>query len=357
MRHSNPNCSFDKGACVQLLPRKAVPQGRLIDRQFERDRRYYFETSFCSHMFDNSILSVNIQFEVVSSFDVKMKYFQTSAIIGNTFVSIVVLTIIFLAEFGIIPTMKVGFYCKNPALSHRYCGNTVSLIVLCVTTALAPVVAIVITDLVSRQPIKTFFWTLWLFYKEFLIGLAFLLLLGYIVKLLMGEQRPYFFAVCKPNTGKVCKAGEFVETFSCTGRRFSSYSKLNSYHSFPSGHAYTAWFAGIYSSYIIHKRLKTTTFIGSLMKPFLIGVFITWSLTCSLTGIPDKAHHWWDVVAGTILGVSASLYSILLAARALQEYENGQKRKMEEYNFDHRCSCRSRLSTIRESIVPKSSLK
>ncbi|KAG5868569.1 hypothetical protein JTB14_003114 [Gonioctena quinquepunctata] len=258
---------------------------------------------------------------------IKLKF--SWGIIGNVSIFIIVLTIICLAEFAIIPTTKAGFYCKNPALSHRFYGNTVPMPVVIVTTFLVPVVAILVTDLVSRQPIKRIIWTLWLLYKEFLVGLAFVLFIVYIAKLLMGQQRPYFFEICKPNTGKFCTPGEFIDTFFCTGRKFSSYSKMNSYQSFPSGHAAVSWFAGIYSSYIIQIRLETTNNTGSLMKPFLIGAFLIWTLTCSLTGIPDRAHHWWDILAGTFLGVSVSFYSTFLAARALQENENFQKQKIE----------------------------
>lgn len=63
--------------------------------------------------------------------------------------------------------------------------------------------------------------------------------------------------------------------------------------------------------YIIQTRLPTPK-TGRLLKPFLISVCMTWSLVCSLTRITDRRHHWWDVLAGMVLGCIGVAYTVRL---------------------------------------------
>ncbi|KAG5866082.1 hypothetical protein JTB14_036247 [Gonioctena quinquepunctata] len=236
------------------------------------------------------------------------------------------ITIIELIDFGVIPTRKVGFFCKNPDLSHEPYRSTVPTSVLGITAVIVPALAILITDLGSHQSSEKTILTSWILYRELMIGIISDMFLVYMIKALMGGHRPYFFEVCKPDTGKLCTKGAFLETFVCTCEENSFHENLRSYQSFPSLHASLAWFAGTYSSYIINKRLDTT-YVGSLMKPFLIAVFLTWSLICSLSGLVDAAHHWWDVVAGIILGISVSFYNIFAAEISLQEMADEIRQK------------------------------
>lgn len=56
---------------------------------------------------------------------------------------------------------------------------------------------------------------------SFLFGLAANQSLTDVAKYSIGRLRPYFLAVCKPVwEGIDCKAGGYVENFTCTGERF-----------------------------------------------------------------------------------------------------------------------------------------
>lgn len=49
---------------------------------------------------------------------------------------------------------------------------------------------------------------------------------------------------------------------------------------------------------------------GQLLKPLLVCVCLLWGVLCSLSRITDRRHHWWDVVAGSILGVTGAFYAL-----------------------------------------------
>lgn len=63
--------------------------------------------------------------------------------------------------------------------------------------------------------------------------------------------------------------------------------------------------------YVIQTRLPTPK-TGRLLKPFLISVCLTWCLVCSFSRITDRRHHWWDVLAGIVLGILGVIYTIRL---------------------------------------------
>lgn len=47
-----------------------------------------------------------------------------------------------------------------------------------------------------------------------------------------------------------------------------------------------------------------------VLGPFLQALVVSWSLVCSLSRITDHRHHWWDVLAGSILGAIMAYYSV-----------------------------------------------
>lgn len=49
-----------------------------------------------------------------------------------------------------------------------------------------------------------------------------------------------------------------------------------------------------------------------LTKPFLISVCLIWTALCSLSRITDRRHHWWDVLAGAVLGTCGAVYTLTL---------------------------------------------
>lgn len=50
--------------------------------------------------------------------------------------------------------------------------------------------------------------------------------------------------------------------------------------------------------------------LSALIVAWLQTLVLTWALVCSVTRITDHRHHWWDVLAGSILGVALGIYTV-----------------------------------------------
>jgi len=147
------------------------------------------------------------------------------------------------------------------------------------------------------------------------------------LKWLIGGLRPHFLAVCKPripevgvdsvagllNTGTGLRQIMYTRTI-CSGDR----KEINdSLESFPSGHA-TAAFAGLVFLYLyLNAKLKVFSNyaphmwkLTALYAPILGATLIAGSLTI------DEYHHWYDVVAGAIIGTmfALSAYRMMYAS-------------------------------------------
>merc|ERR1712079_115657 len=61
---------------------------------------------------------------------------------------------------------------------------------------------------------------------------------------------------------------------------------------------------------VVFTQRKVGTSYSSLWKHLLQMVFICFALLCSISRIVDKRHHWWDVLAGVILGISLAVITV-----------------------------------------------
>jgi len=78
--------------------------------------------------------------------------------------------------------------------------------------------------------------------------------------------------------------------------------------SFPSGHALLSTYAAIFM--VVFTQRKVGTSYSSLWKHLLQMFFICFALLCSISRIIDRRHHWWDVLAGVILGISLAVITV-----------------------------------------------
>ncbi|KAG5863418.1 hypothetical protein JTB14_008899, partial [Gonioctena quinquepunctata] len=232
-------------------------------------------------------------------------------------------SLIILSSLGIIPPTKVGFYCKDPSLSHKYTGDTITPEILFSTAVPLALVIIMLTEILIHHSFRKInYYRILFLLKECMVGFFVVLFLTSMAKTIFGEHRPHFLDVCQPDTAINCIKGDFINTFTCTTYdKYTNYFITDSSLSFPSGHASISWFLGMYLSFIVRERLPTVR-VGALMKPFLISVCLIWSLVCSLTRITDRRHHWWDVLAGAIIGIAGSFHSINLVRRKFRKMSN-----------------------------------
>ncbi|XP_076267269.1 phospholipid phosphatase 1-like isoform X2 [Rhynchophorus ferrugineus] len=228
----------------------------------------------------------------------------------NVILILLVVSVIILLELGYIPGKKIGFYCKDPLISQPYHGETINAVTLLVSNLIViPLLVLLLTDFCFKRHSMPWMWIndAWFIYKDFLTGCGLVLVLTEIMKALVGEHRPHFFDVCRPDTAENCTAGQYIETYECTVTKYSHHFMADTSKSFPSGHSSLSVFVAIFCSYLLQTRLSCIA--GQICRMFTICLCITWCMICSLTRITDRRHHWWDVAAGMLLGAMCAIYT------------------------------------------------
>lgn len=242
----------------------------------------------------------------------------TALLIDVLILSLAVILLI-CVECGILTPFKtIGFYCNDPKLNFKNNGDTVSITILLLVSFLMPCVIFIVTERFFLSSVRkttedSIIHSLWIKKTRFWLfryihGLSFTFFVTVLSKLLIGEPRPHFFHTCEPQYDKnSCAPNEYFSVYNCTNKAVSSTVLIDSYKSFPSGHAsFSCYFAFFFVSYFA-QRIKTNS---HFLTSFLQLVCIGWALLCSLTRITDHRHHWWDVLTGSILGVAVAAYFI-----------------------------------------------
>lgn len=146
------------------------------------------------------------------------------------------------------------------------------------------------------------------------------------VKFFTVAHRPHFFDTCKPNTMFNCTIGSYVEDFKCTNTEEVRWKVYDASWSFFSGHAS----AIVFSSFFVIWFVKLLWFSKNMLRKFLIiryiekrmknnsiffVLFLQTSLAClsfygAISRVIDNRHHWWDVLAGGIVGLITAYHTV-----------------------------------------------
>lgn len=140
-------------------------------------------------------------------------------------------------------------------------------------------------------------------------------LMHVIITSLITGLRPNFFDVCKPKVeDRIGFETITLDRTACTGdRRMVDYA----FSSFPSGHA-TASFAGFIFLYLyLNAKFKVwSNYRPSCWK--LVATYAPVLAAIVIAGLctVDHSHHWYDVLAGAILGtvMAFSAYRMVYAS-------------------------------------------
>ncbi|XP_053989535.1 phospholipid phosphatase 1-like isoform X1 [Hylaeus volcanicus] len=233
----------------------------------------------------------------------------------DIFLALTVIVILALLEFGTVPQQRIGFYCNDPKISFKFLGDTISISLLLTVSLLLPLVVMFLVEYLCH-PENSYTTTsgcsgsrvkqVWFWYGHYLIGTVCLIFLCDVMKTLIGEPRPHFLDTCKPLEAHNCTDG-YVRSYTCTNTNDSTWFISDSSKSFPSGHSALSMFATIFMVWYLQNRLPNRTF---LLKPWLQCLISLWTVVCSLTRIGDNRHHWWDVLAGVVLGTIFSVLTV-----------------------------------------------
>lgn len=69
-----------------------------------------------------------------------------------------------------------------------------------------------------------------------------------VAKAMLGEHKPHFFDVCRPDANEECTEGVFIEDYTCTNKDYSSWLISDASKSFPSGHSSISVFASLFTA-------------------------------------------------------------------------------------------------------------
>lgn len=134
-------------------------------------------------------------------------------------------------------------------------------------------------------------------------------------KTYLGELRPHFLAVCKPNMSLVDCSQGYVTNYECTGKDFAAIEKARS--SFPSGHASCSMYGMLFL--VLFFETLPARDRGSFLKPFIQSGCMILSMIVGMSRITDHMHHWYDVLAGFILGGFMAIYVAVKVLKLFQE--------------------------------------
>ncbi|XP_077268693.1 phospholipid phosphatase 1 isoform X2 [Temnothorax americanus] len=217
-------------------------------------------------------------------------------------------------EFNVTPYQQIGFFCNDPKISFKFTGDTISMALLIGFSISLPLVVIWIVEYVcypadsyeSASCYGTRGRQIWRWYGHYGAGITTLTLVCEIMKLLIGEPRPHFLDTCKPREADNC-TDEYVSSYTCTNTEFSNWFVSDSSKSFPSGHSALSVYTSIFLVWYLQNRLPNRTLF---LKPWLQCLMGMWAVTCSMTRVGDNRHHWWDVLAGDVLGLLFGLFVV-----------------------------------------------
>ncbi|KAK4556805.1 hypothetical protein LTR86_006376 [Recurvomyces mirabilis] len=147
-----------------------------------------------------------------------------------------------------------------------------------------------------------------------------------VLKWFVGGLRPHFYAVCQPRASAIleAQAAERLMWFDvsvCTNP--DKRAIVEAMQSFPSGHTAASFAVAVYTSLYFNAKLKlwsgsraTHWELVVLCLPILGAVMIGSSM------IIDGSHHWYDVLAGAVLGTLMAVAAFRMGFASVFDWRN-----------------------------------
>lgn len=218
---------------------------------------------------------------------------------------------------------KRGFYCDDDSIYYPFKHSTVTSFNLYVFGLAIPILAILIIEAYRTYVFEPRFASkpcvpkisllgrachpyatrLYFYIGYFLFGAALCQSLSNVAKYSVGRLRPHFMSICKPSFNvSSCIGHAYIEEPHCMG----DYRKVREGRlSFPSGHSSFAFYTMMFAVFYIQAQVIWPT-VGRLLKPLVQFALICLAVATALSRISNYKHHWSDVLAGSILGISCA---------------------------------------------------
>lgn len=143
---------------------------------------------------------------------------------------------------------------------------------------------------------------------RYLIDYALMYVTMAAAKFFTGAHRPHFFATCQPDKMLTCTVGTFISDYKCMNPDASTYKIYDASTSFYSGHAATCVYSCLFICWYLQKRVKSES---PFMIPFIQTILICISYYGSISRVLDHRHHWWDVLAGAVVGILTTYHAVI----------------------------------------------
>ncbi|XP_064625114.1 putative phosphatidate phosphatase [Lineus longissimus] len=226
----------------------------------------------------------------------------------------------------VIRPRKSGFFCDDTNIKYPNRDDTVSNEVLLVVGFVIPVTFFYVVELASESHKSS---------KNYIcvslvevcrvtgiyaFGAMLTIITTFIGKLSLGQLRPNFFDVCRPNISHiVCERGHnFVTNYTCTSG-YSENAIDDVFKAFPSGHSAFSSYSMVFLALYLQVRLFVKFSI--LFKPLLQIMALGLAYYFSLSRISDYKHHWSDCLAGSLLGIAVAFYTAYRIAGLFERKE------------------------------------
>ncbi|CAF0782920.1 unnamed protein product [Adineta steineri] len=219
----------------------------------------------------------------------------------------------------VFPVYFANGQIVNPEFSYPYQKDIIPIWLAALLAFIIPFIFIMLMQIRLRSFNDT---------NTAIMGLLFSLISAAVfqvfIKWLIGGLRPHFFAACKPyinaaNYGSGTGFdGIMFDRSICTGDK----KQINdSLESMPSGHS-TAAFAGlIYCSLYLNGKLKIfANYRPQYWKLILFYAPILGAVLIAATLTIDHYHHWYDILAGAIIGTMFAFGSYRFQYASIWDY-------------------------------------
>ena len=262
-------------------------------------------------------------------------------IIDIVFITILILVSV-LTEVIPIPVKILGFFCDDERIKYPFLPSTIPTVGL-VFFALIPlafIIGLTILEhfiykyahlrLQTQLPTTPLHVKIHLIYREikvpyglwktmltlyaFFTGIFITLLVTNVVKFSVGELRPHFIDICKPNFTEIeCRDSYgysvYVTNYTCYGTdtKYIREARL----SFPSGHASFIVYAMVFLIFFFELKPYIPRGIRSAVTLFfaIVGILV------AVTRLYDYKHHPNDLIGGSIIGFVSAIFTYFFHLR------------------------------------------
>ncbi|XP_045502293.1 phospholipid phosphatase 2-like isoform X1 [Colias croceus] len=237
---------------------------------------------------------------------------------------LLVAAVCILLEVGALPSRQSGFRCNDPDLSFPHTGDTISISLVAAVTVIVPFIIIWAVEAalhrddeytIKKNKLSASVGTAGLIYRDYIYGAVVNLTVMEVVKCVVGSPRPTFFDLCEPDKARTCNDSEYVASYTCTSTRYSRYLQIDASRSFPSAHTSLAVYCGLFLAWYLQRRAFSWHNRSVLIVPLVQILCIIYAVVCPLTRVTDHRHHWWDVLAGGIMGLASLVYTVLVLCK------------------------------------------